>query len=93
MQEPVVTDKVCNVLFICTHNSARSIIAEGLLNSMGRGNFRAYSAGSQPSGAVNAFALKALATLRIPTDGFRSKDWAEFARPGAPEMDFVLHGL
>jgi arsenate reductase len=85
-----MTDKVYNVLFICTHNSARSIIAEGLLNSLSRGRFAAYSAGSQPGGSVNPYALKTLERMRIPTDGFRSKDWAEFARPGAPAMDFVF---
>jgi arsenate reductase (thioredoxin) len=83
-------DKTYNVLFVCTHNSARSILAEGLLNSLGGGRFRAYSAGSQPSGAVNPFALKTLATLGIPTDGCRSKDWDEFANPGAPELDFIF---
>jgi arsenate reductase len=82
--------KVYNVLFVCTHNSARSIMAEGLMNSMGRGHFKAWSAGSQPGGEVNPFALKTLATLRIPTDGYRSKDWDEFARSGAPNLDFVF---
>jgi arsenate reductase (thioredoxin) len=82
--------KVYNVLFICTHNSARSIMAECLLNSMGRGNFIAYSAGSHPGGQVNRLALKTLERMRIPTDGCRSKDWAEFARPDAPRMDFVF---
>jgi arsenate reductase len=71
--------KVYNVLFVCTHNSARSIMAEGLLNSMGRGSFKAWSAGSQPVGVVNPFALKTLASLYIPVDGYRSKDWDEFA--------------
>jgi arsenate reductase len=85
-----MSDKVYNVLFICTHNSARSVMAEGLLNSMARGAFKAYSAGSQPAGAVNPFALKTLARLRIPTEGYRSKDWSEFAAPGAPQMDFVF---
>ena len=82
--------KVYNVLFICTHNSARSILAEGLLNSLGAGRFKAFSAGSHPGGTVNPFALKTLATMRVPTDGYRSKDWAEFAGPGAPELDFVF---
>ena len=85
-----MTDKVYNVLFICTHNSARSIMAEGLLNNLGSGQFRAYSAGSQPSGAVHPRALKTLERLRMPTSGFRSKDWAEFSQPGAPVMDFVF---
>ena len=82
--------KVYNVLFVCTHNSARSIMAEGLMNSMGRGHFKVWSAGSQPGGTVNPFALKTLASLHIPTDGYRSKDWDEFARPGAPGLDFVF---
>jgi arsenate reductase len=85
-----MSEKVYNVLFICTHNSARSIMAEGLLNSIGRGKFVAYSAGSHPAGQVNPYALKTLARLRIPTDGYRSKDWDEFARTGAPVMDFVF---
>lgn len=82
--------KVYNVLFVCTHNSARSIMAEGLMNSMSSGNFKAWSAGSQTGGEVSSFALKTLASLHIPTDGYRSKDWDEFARPGAPELDFVF---
>lgn len=83
-------DKVFNVLFICTHNSARSILAEGLMNSAGRGAFRAHSAGSQPSGQVHPLALATLVKLRLPTDGYRSKSWSEFAAPGAPQMDFVF---
>jgi arsenate reductase (thioredoxin) len=79
-----------NVLFVCTGNSARSILAEGLLNSLGQDRFRAYSAGSHPKGVVHPLALKTLATYRIPNDGFRSKSWEEFARPGAPELHFVL---
>ena len=85
-----MSDKVYNVLFVCTGNSARSILAEGLLNSLGRGQFVAHSAGSHPTGTVNPFALQTLQTLRIPTDGFRSKNWDEFARPGAPSLDFVF---
>ena len=85
-----MSHKVYNVLFVCTHNSARSIMAEGLLNSMGKGGFNAYSAGSHPGGTVNPMALETLTTLRMPNDGYRSKDWAEFARPGAPELDFVF---
>lgn len=82
--------KVYNVLFVCTHNSARSIMAEGLMNSLGRGHFKAWSAGSQPGGTVNPFALKTLTRLHIPSDGYRSKDWNEFAQPGTPVLDFVF---
>jgi len=85
-----MSDKIYNVLFICTHNSARSIMAEGLLNSLGQGRFKAYSAGSHPGGAVNPFALKTLTAMDIPSDGYRSKDWAEFAKPDAPQLDFVF---
>ncbi len=85
-----MTDKVYNVLFICTHNSARSIMAEGLLNHLAQGRFLAHSAGSRPAGEVNAFALKTLERMRIPTDGYRSKDWSEFAQPQAPALDFVF---
>lgn len=84
------TDKVYQVLFICTHNSARSIMAECLLNHGGGGRFRAHSAGSQPSGSVHPLAVRTLQRLRIPGDGLRSKDWAEFATPGAPVLDFVI---
>ena len=80
-----------NVLFICTGNSARSIIAEGLLNALGeRRGFKAYSAGSHPRGEVHPMALKTLAQFQIPIEGFRSKSWDEFALPGAPTMDFVF---
>ena len=79
-----------NVLFICTGNSARSIIAESLLNQLGAGKFRAYSAGSHPAGAVNPKALVLLQRNRFPTSELRSKKWDEFASPGAPHMDFVL---
>jgi arsenate reductase len=85
-----MSDKVYNVLFICTHNSARSIMAEGLLNSAGRGGFVAYSAGSQPRGEVHPLALATLAKLRLPTEGYRSKSWGEFATADAPQMDFVF---
>jgi len=83
-------DKTYNVLFICTGNSARSVMAEGLLNELAHGRFTAFSAGSHPKGTVHALALKMLASNRIPTDGFRSKGWQEFARPEAPELDFVF---
>jgi arsenate reductase len=83
-------DKVYNVLFICTGNSARSIMAEGLMNHLARGRFRAWSAGSHPNGTVNPFALQTLATWHIPTDGYRSKNWDEFAKPDAPALDFVF---
>jgi len=79
-----------NVLFICTGNSARSILAEGILNELGRQRFVAYSAGSHPKGHVHPLALQTLAMNRIPTDGFRSKGWEEFARPGAPQLHFVF---
>ena len=82
--------KSYNVLFLCTGNSARSILAEAYLNSAGKGRFRAYSAGSHPGGKVNPFALELLAKHRIPADGARSKSWDEFARPGAPVLDFVF---
>jgi len=83
-------DKVYQVLFVCTGNSARSILAEGLMNELGRGRFVAYSAGSHPKGEVHPLALKTLGAHRIPTDGFRSKSWEEFAQPGAPAMHFVF---
>lgn len=79
-----------NVLFLCTGNSARSIMAEALLNRIGHGRFRAYSAGSHPRGEVHRLALAVLRARGLPTDGLRSKSWEEFARPGAPEMDFIL---
>jgi len=82
--------KPFNVLFLCTGNSARSIMAEAYLNSAGKSRFAAFSAGSHPQGTVNRFALELLARHRLPTQGLRSKSWDEFARPGAPEMDFVL---
>src|SRR6185437_8313990 len=79
-----------NVLFLCTGNSARSIMAEAILNLKGRPNFTAYSAGSHPSGAVRPEALKQLEIARLPTQGLRSKAWDEFSRPGSPHLDFVF---
>jgi protein-tyrosine-phosphatase len=85
-----MSDRVYNVLFLCTGNSARSILAEAILRKDGRGNFRAFSAGSQPKGAVNPFAISVLQTLDYPSEDLRSKSWQEFAVPGAPAMDFVF---
>jgi protein-tyrosine-phosphatase len=85
-----MTDHVYNVLFLCTGNSARSILAECILNREGKGRFRAFSAGSQPKGQVHPFAIELLKKLNHPTAGLRSKDWEEFAAPGAPAMDFVF---
>jgi protein-tyrosine-phosphatase len=85
----VVTDPF-NVLFLCTGNSARSIIAEAILNRVGLGKFRAYSAGSHPKGQVHPEALRLLQSLGYDTSGFRSKSWSEFAEPGAPLLDFVF---
>jgi protein-tyrosine-phosphatase len=79
-----------NVLFLCTGNSARSILAESLLNQWGAGKFRGFSAGSHPKGAVHPCALKLLDSLELPAEGLRSKSWNEFARPDAPVMDFVF---
>ena len=79
-----------NVLFLCAGNSARSIMAEAIMNHKGRPNFTAYSAGSHPTGRVNPHALKLLQTARLPIDGYRSKPWEEFGRPGRPELHFVF---
>ena len=85
-----MTQRRFNVLFLCTGNSAHSIIAESLLTHWGQGKFRVFSAGSHPKGVVQPRALSLLASLGMPTDGLRSKGWEEFAAPGAPEMDFVF---
>ncbi|CAH0351550.1 arsenate reductase ArsC [Aquabacterium sp. CECT 9606] len=85
-----MNDKPYNVLFICTGNSARSILAEGLLNDMRQGRFKAYSAGSHPKGEVHPLALQTLQHWKLPTDGYRSKNWDEFALAGAPLLDFVF---
>jgi arsenate reductase (thioredoxin) len=79
-----------NVLFLCTGNSARSIMAESILRQVGTGRFRAFSAGSRPAGQVNPYAVELLARNRMPTDGLRSKNWDEFAKPEAPRLDFVF---
>ena len=90
MAAPNTPDRPFNVLFLCTGNTARSVLAEGILRRDGAGRFNAYSAGSRPKGAVNPFALKALDAYGYPATGYRSKSWDEFAAPGAPVMDFVF---
>ena len=85
-----MTDRVYKVLFLCTGNSARSILAESLINHWGRGRFRGLSAGSHPKGAVHPLALKLLQSLKFPTECLRSKSWDEFAAPGAASLDFVF---
>jgi arsenate reductase (thioredoxin) len=85
-----MTHRPYNVLFLCTGNSARSIMAEAILNHKGRPNFRAYSAGSHPAGAVRVEALRQLGSAHLTTDGLRSKSWEEFSRPDAPEINFVF---
>jgi len=85
-----MSDRPFNVLFLCTGNSARSVMAEAILNKVGRGKFHAYSAGSQPRDRVNPNTIQLLQSLGYDTSGFRSKSWAEFAKPGAPPLDFVF---
>lgn len=85
-----MSGKIYNVLFLCTHNSARSILAESYLNRVGKGRFFVYSAGSHPSGIINPMTIKILRRGGYAVDGLRSKSWNEFAVPGAPQMDFVI---
>ena len=85
-----MTDRIYNVLFLCTGNSARSILAEAILNANGKGRFRAYSAGSHPAGTVNPYAMELLEKNRISTEDLRSKNWSVFAVPEAPQLDFVF---
>jgi len=85
-----MADRPYNVLFLCTGNSARSILAETLMNQGGQGRFRGFSAGSHPKGTVHPIALQLLSKMNMPTEGLRSKSWDEFAAPGAPPLDFVF---
>ena len=85
-----MTERPFNVLFLCTGNSARSVMAEAILNRVGTGKFHAYSAGSHPKGQLHAETLRLLESLDYDTSGFRSKSWGEFAQPGAPALDFVF---
>ena len=85
-----MSDRPFNVLILCTGNSARSILGEALINHWGRGKFIGYSAGSSPKGQVHPIALELLRQLKLPTEGLRSKSWDEFAKPGAPALDFVF---
>lgn len=86
----MTTKAPMNVLFLCTHNSARSIIAEAVMNRLGIGKFKAFSAGSQPSGRVHPYALELLERLNYPTKDLYSKSWQEFSAPGGPDLDFVF---
>jgi arsenate reductase (thioredoxin) len=85
-----MSDNTFNVLFLCTHNSARSVIAESILNRLGQGKFRGFSAGSMPRGSVHPYALDLLRNQNYDVSGLRSKSWDEFAAPGSPNMDFVF---
>lgn len=85
-----MTERIYNVLILCTGNSASSIMAEALINTMGQGRFRAYSAGSHPTGKVNPFAVEKVESVNYPTESLRSKSWDEYATPDAPKMDFII---
>ncbi len=85
-----MSERVYNVLFLCTGNSARSILAESLLNHWGRGRFRSFSAGSFPKSQVHPFAVELLMRMNLPAENLRSKSWNEFAAPGAPQIDFIF---
>lgn len=85
-----MTEKTYNILFLCTGNSARSIMAEALVTTMSKGRFRGFSAGSKPGGTVNPFAIEKVLKTGYPTDSLRSKNWDEFAMPDAPHMDFII---
>ena len=85
-----MSNRIFNVLFLCTGNTARSVLAESILRKLGEGRFHAYSAGSQPKGVINPYALRVLAENDYPVDNLRSKSWDEFAKPAAPRMDFVF---
>jgi len=85
-----MTERIYNVLILCTGNSARSIMAEALINTMGQGRFRAYSAGSHPTGKVNPFAVEKVESVNYPTENLRSKSWDEFVKPDAPVFDFIF---
>jgi arsenate reductase (thioredoxin) len=86
----MTANRIYNVLFLCTGNSARSILAESLLNTLGQGKFRGFSAGSFPKGKVHPLAIELLQRMNLPAEGFRSKSWDEFAAPGAPPIDFIF---
>ena len=90
LSEITMSDKIYNVLILCTGNSARSIMAEALINTMGNGRFHAYSAGSMPTGKINPFAIEKVKSIKYPTENLRSKSWDEFATAEAPKMDFII---